>query len=269
MNTRIKNLLPLLLGAAAFAGIASVRAQQPDADVEAISALKQGTYISPMAEYAMNVGKSQVKNPLGGVFAVGYRESFYSIEAGYIYTSSDPRSGTGPSANMTGGALNALIFPTTQLPGLYGLIGVGELAIKNYPGNVDSSFSVTNFQGGLGYQQKIRIGSSYMIALRAEADYRYGFRENGQATNEFRADSDAPRQFHDVVFNVGLVLPIDISHWLHPVQAEPVRVVPEVPMPAQPAAPAPVPDQPAPSAEAAPSASPSLETPAPPSNGDH
>jgi hypothetical protein len=181
-------------------------------------------YVSPLASYTIP-DDSKLKPGFGGSFAAGYREGFYAIEAAAV-AGTTPVKGGGQDVGVIGGSLNALLFPFTSLPGLYGTVGIGAIELKKYPSDDRQvRFSLTTFDGGLGYLQPLHLGR-YRFAIRGEAVYRYGKRESAAPTNVGRDDYDAPKAFNDVVIQLGFYLPIGIKPPPPSTPDEPAQVVP-------------------------------------------
>ncbi|MDB5972341.1 MAG: hypothetical protein JWQ90_4791 [Hydrocarboniphaga sp.] len=173
----------------------------PTSESSDTSPLKQGPYISPMLSYIMPVTRSRLDDGYGGAFSAGYRWEYSAIEATGVY---DMMGGDG-NPKYVGGSINGLLFPFKSLSNFYGKIGFGGLEVRDYATNQGRSFSLTTVEGGLGYLFPF-IGDTYNWALRVEALYRYGHRET--RLNATEVDLDAPANYGDVVFNLGLWLPL-------------------------------------------------------------
>lgn len=179
---------------------AQAQAQEPPAK----PVIPDAWYVAPLASYIAPTDRSDLDAGYGGTLALGYREGFYAIEAAAVLAEMDARN-DGDSARLLGGELNALIFPFRSASSLYALIGIGGLEYSQYPTD-GGRFSSATVSAGAGYLWPIRWGR-YGFALRTEARFRYGRREEGEATNVERVDEDAPNDFKDVLVSIGLYLP--------------------------------------------------------------
>ncbi|HKY93528.1 MAG TPA: hypothetical protein VJM11_20920, partial [Nevskiaceae bacterium] len=83
-----------------------------------------------------------------------------------------------------------------------------------------ASFSLTRVGAGVGNFFPIAFGH-YEMGIRAEALYVFGFRD--KVVSDL-PDIDAPRHFDDVVFNLGLQIPLSAKKEPPPVET-PVAVV--------------------------------------------
>jgi outer membrane protein OmpA-like peptidoglycan-associated protein len=179
---------------------------------------KDGSYIAPLASAVFPVSKNALSSGFGGQLMFGVRHDYYAIEAGALY---DALGGSG-SPNYLGGVINGLLFPFASLPNFYGIVGGGGMEVRKYPG-VSNSFSMTAVSGGAGYLFPLKVGN-YEFAIRAETLFRHGWRDKRLGS---KGDLDAPRQFDDVLFNLGFQLPLGLSP-PPPPPPEPVKVVPVV-----------------------------------------
>jgi outer membrane protein OmpA-like peptidoglycan-associated protein len=162
-----------------------------------------GAYIAPMASYVEPVSKNALDSGFGGILNGGYRQGMFSLEGGLFYT----QMGGDGDPTFQGFSISGLLFPFKQLANLYALIGAGGIETEKYADR-DGSFSRTFGHGGLGYIFPLQIGN-YEFAIRAEALYRYGRRE--KRLNAAETDLDAPRNFEEVVANLGLQLPLGLK----------------------------------------------------------
>lgn len=192
---------------------------QPPADGGPVeSRLYQGAYSDVMGSYLIGKKSSGIGNGFGGVVGFGYRRDIFAIEANAILSRQKSDIENAGKIHALGGGINGLLFPFHKIPGLYAIVGLGGQDIRNYSLNVPAtgltpaSTSVINFStvfvsGGLGYMQRIHIGH-YDFGIRAEAQYRHSKREHEVA---LAGDPNAPLLFNDVVFNLGLQLPLGRS----------------------------------------------------------
>lgn len=207
-------LLAMLAGIANAQDDGAAAAQGED---ESDSPLRKGAYVAPLASYTLSDKDSLLDDGFGGTFLVGYRNGFWAMEIGGVLSRI---STSGSSATLRGGAINGLLFPFSDLPGLYGTAGIGGLEVLDYPTH-DGSFSLSTLAGGAGYLFPLSVGN-YEFAIRTEALYRHGKRDS--RINALRSDIDAPRYFDDIVFNIGLQLPLG-KKAPPPPPPEPVKVV--------------------------------------------
>lgn len=186
------------------------------------SPLLEGAYIAPMGSFVKS-NKGETDSGYGGVLALGYRKQWYAIEVSAISSSLSGKQDDGEKTSHLGGGIYGLLFPFKSLPKLYGIIGAGAVEVDKYPGQTrKSNFSQTTASAGAGYLWGFSFGQ-YELALRTEAQYRYGRRE--QDVNP-RRDTDAPNDFGDVLINVGLHLPLSMKQVEAPAPVETVKVVP-------------------------------------------
>ena len=181
------------------------------------SPLRQGSYVAPMFSYVLSQD-DELDNGYGGQLTLGYRQDFWAIEIGGIYTALSGGSG---DPTYKGATINGLLFPFSSLPNLYGLIGAGGLEITDYPTKLSGSFSTTTAQAGAGYLFRF-VAGRYEFGVRAEALYRRAFRD--RRVNAQYQDLDVPRHLDDVLINIGLQLPIGLLP-PPPPPPEPVKVV--------------------------------------------
>ncbi|MGQ0700609.1 MAG: OmpA family protein [Panacagrimonas sp.] len=189
----------------------------------------RGGYVAPMATYLLSDAE-RLDGGLGGTLALGWRSGTWAVEiAGILADIESDESDNSPE--LSGGAVNGLVFPFSSLPNLYGIATLGAASLKDYPvtpnnpseTDTGKSFSLTRVGAGVGHLFPISVGL-YEFAVRAEALYVAGRRDKD--VREF-GDIDAPRRFDDVVFNLGVHLPFG-SRQPAPPPAPPVEVVPPV-----------------------------------------
>lgn len=206
---------------------------QADDDVAGFTPLYNGGFVAPMGTVTLSQGSSALGTGLGGTLAAGFRKDFYAIEGrGYLSIVS---VNSGSDAHLYGGTIDGLLFPffTSMAPRMnqeslvgrlfkntYLLIGAGAQDTKSYPGNSGSSVGTTIYQGGIGDLVPFRFGR-YEFALRVETLYQGGSRDRDSKDVAAGApDVNVPRTFNSVIFNVGLQLPMGLTHE-QPEQAPP------------------------------------------------
>lgn len=158
------------------------------------SPLYDGPFLNAQGHYIDNSdldGKGY-----GGSLGGGYRSGRYAVELAGSYSDLS-------GIHYQGFAIKGLFFPFSSLPTFYGSVGAGGSSVKDVPGVQE--FSVTTFEGGLGYLLPMTIGR-YQFAWRLDASYRHGIRE--KKINETRDDIPAPAGFNDLIVGVGLYLPL-------------------------------------------------------------
>lgn len=183
----------------------------------------KGGYVAPMASYVTVDNAFATDDGLGGVLALGYRQQGWAIELGGIFTTLSGKNGNGDT-DLRGANLSALVFPLRGLPNLYALAGVGGLEVKDYPGIADTSFTLGTLEAGLGHLFAFSFGN-YEMALRAEARYRKNRREK-DISDVPRLGADVPRNFDDVLINLGLQFPFGRRAASTAAVEAPVAVVP-------------------------------------------
>lgn len=219
---RIRIRVPLL-AVLAFGNVATLPAAQA-ADEAAGSLYTDGLYASVLGRYLVPDGKSDLDSGFGAALLAGVRRDIVALEVAGHYTRVNP-------ATLIGGNVNGLFFPFRRLPGLYALVGVGAVNVRNYPGIGDVSFNVTNIDGGVGYIFPLRFGN-YHFGLRAEVLYEYGIRQKRMQDQSLPADPLSPTPATDlpidpkpsnIIGQLGLHLPFGAAPV--PPPPEPVAVV--------------------------------------------
>ncbi|MES0873309.1 OmpA family protein [Sinimarinibacterium thermocellulolyticum] len=187
--------------------------------------LESGSYFAPLASYRSALDDSQFKDGYGAAALFGFRDGVWAMEAGPVYQSFATEADE--DATVVGFTINGLLFPFQSLPRLYGSLGFGAVEVQDYPdpaGRFTGTFPIVNVDAGLGYLFPIQWGN-YEFAVRAEARYQYGTRE--ERLNAEREDVPAPRDFKTAVANLGLHLPLANKRPPPPPPA-PAQVVPPV-----------------------------------------
>jgi OOP family OmpA-OmpF porin len=214
-------------------------------------ALPEGWYVAPMFSYDFADTKRCTDDGPGGVVNVGNRGKQVSFEFGVQYiqlpydctyaneVNPTPVTESG-DARLLGTELSALFGPYTDMPVLrqtHGIAGVGAMRHENHPRFATDD---TNFFGdlGVGYLQPFTAWG-WGATLRAEARYRYEHEQSPRFNG-------VPASFRDVIFNIGLQIPLFASEAAVPPPAqEGVGVVPAGEGKPEPA-PAPAAEAPAP-----------------------
>lgn len=195
------------------------------AEGEGTSPLYQGGYAAPMATYIIP-GGDRLDDGFGGTLALGYRNHGWALELFGYQVGLDSSDGFDASPDLVGGGLNGLLFPFDSLPNLYGIATVGGAELDKYPipGEPEEHFPLLRVGAGVGHLFPLSWGK-YDFAIRAEGLYVAGVRDKDVENDP---TIDAPRDFNDVVFNVGLQLPFGFRADPVPEPVEPVAVVPPV-----------------------------------------
>lgn len=181
------------------------------------SRLRDGSYVVLLGSQLSPDGDSALDGGQGGQLQIGVRRGWYAIEAGGVYSEAG-------DAQQLGGNISALLFPFSggALSGLYGVLGVGALEVKDYPG-LSQNYDVTTSEAGLGYLLPLRIGR-YEFGIRGDARWRYARRE--KELNLQQQDLPIPRSFKDQVYTLGLHLPLGFTAPAVRDAPEAVEVVP-------------------------------------------
>lgn len=216
-NTFVGKILAVVLQVL----LLSSTAWAEDAEPQGQSPIPESWYLSPLGTYTKPNSSEDHDDGYGGTLTVGYRKDFYAIEAGPVFSQLGARNGAADS-EVIGGVLDAMIFPFRSAT-LYAIVGIGALEYSKYP-PASERFSTATAEAGVGYLWPIKFGR-YTFALRTEARYRYGRREQGEGTNVDREDDDAPNTFKDTIVNVGLYLPMQLNPPSEP-EPEKAKVVP-------------------------------------------
>ena len=223
------------LACAALVAVSGVAlAQEEAAESSVTSRLTQGWYVAPMVSYTIADDRWRSDDGFGGVLGAGYRTGALAIELSGYLTELGADLGD-KDTQLEGAGVNALVFPLSFAPNLYGLVGAGLGRANDYPSVVPDSngpilppgdtvraddFSTQHLQAGLGHLFALSFGR-YDFGIRAEALARYTERKN--VAEEAPGD---PRRYNDYVFNIGLQLPLGLRP--EPPPPPPVEVVPVV-----------------------------------------
>lgn len=194
----------------------------PIASASTWSQLAGRIYLSPQLSYSLVDSGRQTDNGIGGVLSVGKAfTSELAVEAALQYSAMDKESGGG-SAKLAGLGLNTLFFPAKDMDG-YLLLGAGYGDVSSHPGG-ESSYGTLLLNLGGGYWWKPFDFLMPGISLRTEAMVRidaHNDRRTGDTVGNGR------KAFDDLVFNVGVVIPVGSapSTAAPPVPVVPVAVV--------------------------------------------
>lgn len=188
-----------------------------DDEVLKTGVFQQGWYVAPMFSYTKVDKERQTDNGIGGMLVLGHRSDIAAIELAGVYT----RLGSG-GAKLTGGELSLVVGPFFEqsfLARFFGVVGFGLLEEKGLPGLKQKSSSSIIGEAGLGYMQPFEL-FGFRLNARTEARYRYDYQQPPQP-------ADAVANFQDLVFNLGLQIPLSSEPEPAP-KPETVAVVPPV-----------------------------------------
>ncbi len=172
-------------------------------------------YISPMFSYSVPDSDRGTDDGLGGMLSIGKKVTHgLTLELTGYFSSMDAKNG-GDSAELSGGGIGAMIFPSSTLPDLYAVLALMHGSTKGQPGPV-SRYDSTVFDIGLGYL----VPLTSRIVLRGEARYRTDQHDN---RNIGGPGSKTAKAFQEGVFNLGLLFPFGVSQPVE--EASPVEVV--------------------------------------------
>jgi OOP family OmpA-OmpF porin len=155
-------------------------------------------YIAPMMSYVFADKSRDTDDGYGGALALGKKfGDALAIEAnGYYNRFSDNVAGGDGAAETFGGGLSVLLAPLPSFRDVY-LIATGQYGLtKNLPGAPDDNYKSWLYGAGLGYLLQLTDGGT---ALRAEAIYR---------VDDHKQSDAGASNFEDVVFNIGLMIPM-------------------------------------------------------------
>lgn len=178
-----------------------VAAASPQETKLAVSPLYSGPYVVPSFSYSKLGHNWESKDGLGGEVAVGYRLK----EHGVAFEVRGQYSELGSKRAVEGGTFDALVFPFANHPiveGIYGVAGGGYLRSSHHP-EIQGSFGMTALQAGIGYLFGLPVGN-YDLGIRAEVLGRHDERSHVDRNET----ENGPRSFNDIVFNIGLQLPL-------------------------------------------------------------
>ena len=239
MTTTIRRMLAAFLAATCGAAVA-------DEGEGTDGAFPEGWYVTPMAtHYSPDADRCGTDGKFGFAAALGHRGETASVEiwaqhlevpyASCTYTYPEPTQ-TDPDARATvvepagelklnGGGIALLVGPFSAqhwYTRFYGLVSIGVLQRENRVQD-DNDDSTIIGDVGAGYLQPLRFWER-TFAVRLEARYRY----DAQQPPHAREDYDPPvrRGYNDVVFNLGLQVPLSRAPQAPAAAAEPVAVVP-------------------------------------------
>lgn len=186
---------------------------EPPPPAETASAkLGERFYLSPLGSYTLTEKARSTDDGIGGSVAIGKQlNTYFSVELSAQRSEFDP-------ASLSGLGLNTLFFPARA--SFYGLVGAAYGKVKDQPGNV-ANYDAALLQLGAGWLFKPfnLLGQDFFV--RSEAVYRldaHNDRRTGPSTGNGR------KAFNDVVFGLGLVLPLGKV----PAPVEPPPPEPEV-----------------------------------------
>ena len=170
-------------------------------------------YISPMISFVVNDNSREAKNGIGGALTIGSMlTDTFAVEASAFYLNSKPDdyqlSGFDRTMKTYGYGASVLAFPFSgKLTNLYGLAGVHYSDHDNAPNGSTSPTSLVDYDG-ISYDAGVglMLGSQMFglpAAFRIESRYRFETLKSSD-----HAGSDNEKNFGDVIFNLGVVVPL-------------------------------------------------------------
>ena len=171
------------------------------------SPVHHGLYLAPMATYRLADDRWHADDGIGGTLAAGYRFGAVAIELTGAYSKLGHDLGD-DDTEVTDLGGNVLYFPFAQAGvNVYGMVGGGRANADHWAFRleddtiVDDDFKAEFVHVGLGNLFAFSLGR-YDMAIRAEV-----LTQHTQRRHEDRV-GDEPRWFHDVIFNLGVQLPL-------------------------------------------------------------
>lgn len=231
---------------AAFFAVAGSAAAAQEPAAPANTAFPEGWYVAPMATYlSPDSQRCAVDSDYGVAAALGHRGESASVEVWAQFltlphgpctylvpgpTTPDPNDDErvpftelAGDVEFTGGGLALLVGPFSRqaiLSRLYGLVGIGVMQRKGHPEYPSDDTTIVG-DVGAGYLQPFRLWDHDLL-LRIEARYRYDVQPPPHPTDQ---DPAPPHTYNDLVFNLGLQVPLSAPSAPAPA-SEPVAVVP-------------------------------------------
>ena len=170
-------------------------------------------YVAPFGSYVRPGGDRDAKDGWGGGLGFGKMlNDHFNVEFRGFYQglSAENRSG---NWDLTGGTADFQYYLTRSKFSPYTVIGVGAMN------------SSTNGDSGIGFIGEAGLGATYELhdnfLLRSDVRYRY----NNNLNAQLQSGTD---EFHDMVVNVGFVVPFGPKH--HEPAPEPVAAVEPAPV---------------------------------------
>jgi OmpA-OmpF porin, OOP family len=214
----MKRTVAAVCGAFCAATIPALAQDAAHAD----SAFRPGWYSMLMGSRTSADETRQTGDGSGFVVGLGHRGDFAGLELSGLKTSLG-------AADLTGAQLALITGPFFDQPvlaRLFGIVGFGVFRRENHP-QFDEDDTTIFGDAGLGYMHPLRLFGR-PLAIRGEVRYRYDVQPPPRP-------EDAPGAFSDVVFNLGLQIPLGREAApLREAEAPPVEVVPVVAPDAEP-----------------------------------
>jgi hypothetical protein len=176
-----------------------------------------GWYLAPFFSFVATDDQRGTGNGKGFQLAIGHHGEVASIELAGVFSSMSK-----DNAQLAGGQLALVVGPIVDqefLARFYGVFAIGAVSESNIRGLGYKDGSGLIGDLGVGYRQPMPI-QGHAVNLRAEARYRADFQMPPRDANE-------PTYFRDLVFNVGIEIPLS-SPPPPPPPPPPPQVVPPV-----------------------------------------
>lgn len=163
-------------------------------------------YFSPMFSYLLADKDRGSTDGYGATLTLGKKMTYglhLELSGFFAQASSDVSTGTRDNGTLKLSALSltALVFPLSQYPNFYGIVGVGRGRGENLAGNFPN-YSGTVFDTGIGYLHPLTA----RIALRLEA--RYHLDQGNQDRSGVQNPPHDNSEFYDGLFNAGVLIPL-------------------------------------------------------------
>jgi len=175
-------------------------------------------YVAPFGSFIQPGGDRNAKGGWGGGLGVGkIINEHFNVELKGFYQGLSTDGGRNGRWDLTGGTADAQYFIFRDKFSPYTVLGLGAMN------------SSTNGDSGVGFIGEAGAGFTYELhdnfLLRSDVRYRYN--------NNFNADlQPGTNEFHDLVVNVGFVVPLGAKHKAAPkldVPVTPAAVVAPAP----------------------------------------
>jgi OmpA-OmpF porin, OOP family len=156
-------------------------------------------FFSPMLTYTLPDVARGTDAGLGASLALGRMiTDGFALELSGHTVQLDAESGGG-SASIYGVGVNALVFPFTRFPFIYGLLGASYAGTKDHPGPT-ADYNGFMLDTGVGLLFPVYRD----VLLRADARFRLDQGDD----NDAGTSGNENRAFYDDVFSVGVLLPL-------------------------------------------------------------
>lgn len=160
-------------------------------------------YVAPFGSFIRTDGGRDNQDGWGGGLGFGKMlDQHFNVELkGYYQEFENKQSATpavaGRESRFAGGSADVLYFFTRDTFAPYTVVGVGGMSTRNASNNLNRGDSAFTAEAGAGFTYELTDN----FLLRSDVRYRYSnhFNDTPAVTND---------EFHDVVVNMGFVVPI-------------------------------------------------------------